>query len=338
MRRRRARSGTSAARRRRPARQRDSRSVGGGVKNASVSAMTCVDPRRSGDRAAGSSGADGRCAESSRGPSRTAGRRDRSSTDASRRSHAWKIELRSIRTPCYTASLNVVHLRHAKVRERTKAGQVPRRVGVCCSSADSIRTTHRARRPPTRFSTASAFFLRYRERDPQGRGGCRWLASQSEFSARPAWSASSSSRCSRTIRGSRWSGSAPASDPRARRFATPPRGGWRRRCQTTSRGGRSTRRRRAGAPKLVFSGLDSSVAGEIEAAFAAGRPRHRQQLAQPPDGSGRAAADSRSQRRPSGAARRAGRRAAAGRAASSPIPTARSSCWRWRSRRSASSA
>ena len=39
------------------------------------------------------------------------------------------------------------------------------------------------------------------------------------------------------------------------------------------------------APKLVFSGLDSSVAGEIEGAFAAGRPHHRQQLAQLPDGS-----------------------------------------------------
>ena len=64
---------------------------------------------------------------------------------------------------------------------------------------------------------------------------------------------------------------------------------------------------RARAPKLVFSGLDSSVAGEIEGAFAAGRPHHRQQLAQLPDGRHGAAADSRSERRPPGAARRAGR-------------------------------
>ena len=39
------------------------------------------------------------------------------------------------------------------------------------------------------------------------------------------------------------------------------------------------------APKLVFSGLDSSVAGEIEAAFAERRPHRRQQLPQLPDGS-----------------------------------------------------
>ena len=41
------------------------------------------------------------------------------------------------------------------------------------------------------------------------------------------------------------------------------------RCRTTSRDRRSSKRRRpARAPKLVFSGLDSSVAGEIEGAFA----------------------------------------------------------------------
>ena len=62
------------------------------------------------------------------------------------------------------------------------------------------------------------------------------------------------------------------------------------------------------APKLVFSGLDSSVAGEIETAFAAGGPHHRQQFPQPSDGPHRSAADSRSERRSSGAARRAGRR------------------------------
>ena len=66
------------------------------------------------------------------------------------------------------------------------------------------------------------------------------------------------------------------------------------------------------APKLVFSGLDSSVAGEIEAAFAAGRPRRRQQLAELPDGADRAAAHPGGQRRSSRAARGAGRGVAAG--------------------------
>ena len=37
------------------------------------------------------------------------------------------------------------------------------------------------------------------------------------------------------------------------------------------------------APKLVFSGLDSSVAGEIEARLRRGRPHRRQQLAELPD-------------------------------------------------------
>ena len=101
----------------------------------------------------------------------------------------------------------------------------------------------------------------------------------------------------------------------------------------------STRPRRAARRKLVFSGLDSSVAGEIEGAFARGRPHHRQQLAQLPDG-GRpfpllipevnadhlALLDD------------AGARRAAGRDASSPTRTAPPSCWRWRSRRCASSA
>ena len=48
--------------------------------------------------------------------------------------------------------------------------------------------------------------------------------------------------------------------------------------------GRSTRPRPGRAPKLVFSGLDSSVAGEIEGAFAEAGPHHRQQLPQLPDG------------------------------------------------------
>ena len=63
-----------------------------------------------------------------------------------------------------------------------------------------------------------------------------------------------------------------------------------------------------GAPRLVFSGLDSSVAGEIEARLRPGRPSGREQLAQLPDGTRRAAAHSRSQCRTPEAARRAGRR------------------------------
>ena len=95
-----------------------------------------------------------------------------------------------------------------------------------------------------------------------------WLQFPSAFSARPAWSASSSSRFSPTIPGSRSSGSAPASAPRARRSATPRPGGCPTRCPTTSRSRVVEAATPGNAPKLVFSGLDSSVAGEIEGAFA----------------------------------------------------------------------
>ena len=91
----------------------------------------------------------------------------------------------------------------------------------------------------------------------------------SASSAPPAWSASSSSRCWRAIRGSVSPGSARASARKARRTATPRPGAWRRRCRTTSARSCVDAATPGRAPKLVFSGLDSSVAGEIEGAFAA---------------------------------------------------------------------
>ena len=63
-------------------------------------------------------------------------------------------------------------------------------------------------------------------------------------------------------------GSARASGPPARHIATRRRGGCRRRCRTTSRTMPVNAAAPRRAPKLVFSGLDSSVAGEIEGAFA----------------------------------------------------------------------
>ena len=51
-------------------------------------------------------------------------------------------------------------------------------------------------------------------------------------------------------------------------------------------------------PKVVFSALDASVAGEIEQAVCGGGPLRRQQRAQLPDGSAGAVAHSRGQRRP----------------------------------------
>ena len=68
------------------------------------------------------------------------------------------------------------------------------------------------------------------------------------------------------------------------------------------------------------------------------RPRRAQQRPQLPDGSAGAAADPRGQRRPPRACWPSSGRPRAGPARSSPIPTARRSCWRWRWRRCASSA
>ena len=65
-------------------------------------------------------------------------------------------------------------------------------------------------------------------------------------------------------------------------------------------------------PKVVFSALDASVAGDIEARLRRGRPHRGQQRPQLPHGSARAAADSRGQRRSPRAARRAAARARAG--------------------------
>ena len=90
------------------------------------------------------------------------------------------------------------------------------------------------------------------------------------------------------------------------------------------------------APKLVFSGLDSSVAGEIEGAFAqaghviVSNSRNYRMEADVPllipevNADHLALLDAQAAR-------------AAGRAASSPTRTARPSCWRWRWRRCASS-
>ena len=86
-------------------------------------------------------------------------------------------------------------------------------------------------------------------------------------------------------------------------------------------------------PKVRVLRARRAAADELERAVRGRRPHRAQQRAQLPHGSARAAADSRSQRRssvaacPSSAARRAGP------ARSSPIPTARRSCSRWRSRR-----
>ena len=144
--------------------------------------------------------------------------------------------------------------------------------------------------------------------------------------ARPAWSANSSSRCSRTIRGSRSNGSVRASAPTGKAFRDA--AAWRlpnrlpddvapRIVQAAAPGN---------APKLVFSGLDSSVAGEIEGAFAASRPHHREQLAQLPDGARRPAAHSGSERASIWRCSTRRRKAAAGKGASSRIRTARPSC------------
>ena len=71
---------------------------------------------------------------------------------------------------------------------------------------------HRTR-PPSLWSTAPSASIPSRRRLPCG--------SPSEFSARPAWSASSSSRCSRTIRGSSstWLGASERSEGKAYRDA-----------------------------------------------------------------------------------------------------------------------
>ena len=99
-----------------------------------------------------------------------------------------------------------------------------------------------------------------------------WSSGQSKSAcwAPPGWWASISCRGCRVIRGSSRCGWRPASARRARPTPTPRRGGWRRRCPGDA-AARIVARLRAGqrGPKIVFSGLDASVAGEIEGAFAA---------------------------------------------------------------------
>ena len=124
---------------------------------------------------------------------------------------------------------------------------------------------------PTRLQTASAFFLgdrphkKHKDADKDTRMltievgilGATGMVGQQFIAllANHPWFKVDVARRQRAIRGQGVS----------RRGA---RGGCRRRCRTRSRGWRSTPPRPGRAPKLVFSGLDSSVAGEIEGAFA----------------------------------------------------------------------
>ena len=84
----------------------------------------------------------------------------------------------------------------------------------------------------------------------------------------------------------------------------PPRGGSRRRCRTTVAALDSERvpQEPAGRRSWCFPASIPRVPGEIEGAFAQSGPRHRQQLAQLPHGSGRAVVDSGSERGPPRAA------------------------------------
>ena len=91
-------------------------------------------------------------------------------------------------------------------------------------------------------------------------------------------------------------------------------------------------------PKVVFSALDASVAGEIEERLRRGRAHRRQQRAQLPHGPAGAAPDPGGQRRPSAAPRASSGRRRAGPAPSSPTRIAPRSCSRWRWRRSGRSA
>ena len=79
-------------------------------------------------------------------------------------------------------------------------------------------------------------------------------------------------------------------------------------------------------PKLVFSALDAAVAGEIEQALRRRRPLRRQQLPQPPDGPGGAAAGPGGRTPITSGSCACRRSSVAGRAPSSRTPTARPSC------------
>ncbi len=92
---------------------------------------------------------------------------------------------------------------------------------------------------------------------------------KSECLAQRAWSDSGSCRGSPVIRGSRPPGWQRASDRRARPTGPSPRGVWRLRFPNRSATSSSTACVPGRGPKVVFSGLDASVAGDIEAAFAA---------------------------------------------------------------------
>ena len=103
-------------------------------------------------------------------------------------------------------------------------------------------------------------------------------------------------------------------------------------CRTTSRA-RSRRGRHARAARRSWCSPASTVGRRRDRRrLRPGRPHHRQQLAQLPDGRRRAAADSRSQRRSSRAARRAGAaRGWKGRIVTNPnCVDRRASRWRWR--------
>ena len=100
-------------------------------------------------------------------------------------------------------------------------------------------------------------------------GSCSSGQSKWACSARPASSVSSSSRASRATRGSGRCGWRPANAPRARptRDAAP----WRLAApMPEAAAGRIVDGCVPGrGPKIVFSGLDASVAGDVEGAFAA---------------------------------------------------------------------
>ena len=118
---------------------------------------------------------------------------------------------------------------------------------------------------------------------------------------------------------------------------TRPHGGSPTRCPTTSRTAVVEAAAPGNAPKLVFSGLDSSVAGEIEAAFAqaghivVSNSRNYRMVDTVPLLIPEVNADHLKLLDAQGAAQ-------GWKGASSPTRTARRSCSRWRWRRSASSA
>ena len=127
---------------------------------------------------------------------------------------------------------------------------------------------------------------------------------RSAYSARPAWSGSSSCRAWRGIRGFGARGWRRASAPKASPTRPSRRGAWRRRFPSSLRRPhrRGVRARTRTEGRVLRS---RRVGGRRHRTRLRGRRSHRrQQRAQLPDGSARPAADSRSQRRSPEPARR----------------------------------